>query len=421
MMKIRVEDKIQFVRFAAILVALQLFCASCYAGALLPVDKVLLQQTFASYFAATPEARAKQTFASQLDELLLDHEEEIRQIAWQAYRLAPIHEADKADFDAKRVRFEKHISPYTLKTVGTRPAGGWPLVIALHGGGGTSQEVNDSQWRHMQIYYKDHPELGGYLYLALRAPNNLWNGFYDDYVYPLVENLIRQQVLFADVNPNKVFLIGYSHGGYGAYAIGPKIPDRFAAIHASAAAPTPDETSAKTLRNTPFSAMVGENDTTYGRAQRNREFAAQIKGLRGERTDVYPVKVEIVPNAGHGLQDRDKLVDIYPNVRSTMPRELLWEQTDGVIRNFFWLRCDNPAKKQEVNALCRDNRVTITTAPETKNITIFLDNRLVDFRRPIILNVNGQKREVILKPSLRVLCVTLLQRSDPFLAFTAQV
>ena len=78
----------------------------------------------------------------------------------------------------------------------------------------------------------------GYLYVALRAPNDTWNGFYDDYVYPLVVNLINQMLLYAEADPDKIFIMGYSHGGYGAFAIGPKMPDRFAAIHASAAAPT---------------------------------------------------------------------------------------------------------------------------------------------------------------------------------------
>ena len=34
------------------------------------------------------------------------------------------------------------------------------------------------------ITYRDHSEAGGYLYLALRAPDDTWNGFYTDYVYP---------------------------------------------------------------------------------------------------------------------------------------------------------------------------------------------------------------------------------------------
>jgi hypothetical protein len=68
----------------------------------------------------------------------------------------------------------------------------------------------------MQIYYRDHPEVGGYIYLALRAPNDAWNGFYADHVYPLIDNLIRQFRLLGDIDPDKVFLMGYSHGGYGA-------------------------------------------------------------------------------------------------------------------------------------------------------------------------------------------------------------
>ena len=89
----------------------------------------------------------------------------------------------------------------------------------MHGGGGAPTQVNDSQWKVMEIYYKDHPEVLGYKYVALRAPNDVWNGFYDDYVPPLVTNLIRQFTIFGDVDPDKVYLLGYSHGGYGAFFI----------------------------------------------------------------------------------------------------------------------------------------------------------------------------------------------------------
>src|SRR5262249_9551261 len=159
--------------------------------------------------------------------------------------------------------------------------------------GNAPQEVNDRQWKQMQSYYKDHPEAGGYLYVALRAPNNEWNGFYADYVYPLIDALILQFRLFAEIDPNKVFIMGYSHGGYGAYAIGPKMPDRFAAIHASAAAATDGETTPVTLLSTPFTAMVGERDTMYGRYERNLRFKEEVEKLRGRRADTYPVKVTV--------------------------------------------------------------------------------------------------------------------------------
>src|SRR5205809_1061027 len=233
----------------------------------------------------------------------------------------------------------------------------------MHGGGNAPKQINDSQWRVMQRYYKDHPEAGGYLYLALRAPNDTWNGFYDVYVYPLVANLIREFLLFGDVNPNKVCILGYSHGGYGAFAIGPKMPDRFAAIHASAAAPTDGETTAKTLRNTIFTYMIGEKDTMYGRIDRCRKFEEEVRTLRGERSDIYPVTMQVIAGNGHtGLPDRDKIKDMYPARRNPVPRELTWLMTDSVIKDFFWLHVPTPAKKQEIEAVCRDNHITVTTS-----------------------------------------------------------
>ena len=156
-----------------------------------------LTDAAALWFVASDQERSEMEFGDQLDRMVENDEEMARQAVWSAFRDAPLHFEMKADFEAKRVRNGKHISPYTLKTIGKKPANGWPLFIAMHGGGGAPQEVNDSQWEIMQRYYRDQTDLGGgYKYLALRAPNNTWNGFYDDYVYPLIERLIQQHLLY---------------------------------------------------------------------------------------------------------------------------------------------------------------------------------------------------------------------------------
>lgn len=387
-----------------------------------PVMLARLKGALADYFAAPADRQAHWAFPANLGALLRQNEPGVRQVAWEAYRAAPVHGAMRAGFDKNQVQFEKNLSPYTIKTVGTRPANGWPLFIAMHGGGSGPKELNDSQWRGMQVYYKDHPEVGGYQYLALRAPNDTWNGFYDDYVYPLVANLIRQFTLFGDVDPNKVFLMGYSHGGYGAFAIGPKEPDLFAAIHGSAAAPTDGETAGRTLRSTIFTGMVGGEDTMYGRLDRDRKFDAEIRALRGDRNDIYPVTIEVKEGVQHSyLQDRDKIPDMYPAVRNPVPREVSWLMTDAVIKDFFWLRTDAPGKTQEIDATCRNNHVVVTTTPSVTSATVLLDSRLMDFTKPLTLEVNGIKSERRLVPSLRTLCETLGRRGDPDLAFTAQV
>jgi predicted esterase len=390
--------------------------------ALKPADDAKLRQDLQGFFTASPERQAAWKFARSLQKLLRDHESAVRRAAWEVFKSAPIHDAMKEDFEAKQVRFDKYLSPYTVRKVGTRPAQGWPLFIAMHGGGGTEKEVNDSQWSIMQRYYRDHPEAGGYLYLALRAPNDSWNGFYDDYVYPLVDNLVREFLLFGDADPNKVFIMGYSHGGYGAFAIGPKEPDLFAAIHASAGAPTDGETTAKTLRNTIFTCMVGENDTMYGRIERDKKFREIVRQLRGERNDIYPVTVQIIPGNGHtGLPDRDEILEMYPAVRNPVPRELTWLMTDKVIRDFFWLRTDAPAKQREIDATCRDNRLVITTSADAAAAAVMLDGRLIDFQKPVTLELNGKKTTHKLQPDLRILCQNLQRRGDPELSFAAEI
>ncbi len=387
-----------------------------------PADEAKLKQALTDFFTSPTNQQATWKFPKSLDELLRDNEPAARHAAWESFRAAPIHSALRRDFDAHQVQFEKHLSPYTVRTVGTRPTNGWALFIALHGGGNAPKQVNDSQWRVMQRYYRDHPEAGGYLYVALRAPNDTWNGFYDNYVYPLVANVIRQFMLFEDLDPNKVFIMGYSHGGYGAFAIGPKMPDRFAAIQASAGAPTDGETTAKTLRNTVFTCMVGEKDTMYGRYDRDKKFDATIKELRGDRTDIYPVTVQFIAGNGHtGLPDRDKIAEMYPAVRNPVPRELTWLMTDGVIRDFFWLSVPAPGKGGEIDATCRDNRLTVTTTTNVAAASVLLDSRLVDFKRPLKLELNGKTSTHKLQPSLRTLCETLQRRGDPDLAFTAQL
>jgi predicted esterase len=384
--------------------------------------KMRLQTALKGYFHASPTAQAHWKFSQSLQNLLLQNEPAVRAIAWEAYKAADIHAKMKSDFAAKQVTFETYLSPYTLKYVGTRPAHGWPLFIAMHGGGGAPKAVNDEQWQEMQIYYKDHPEVGGYEYLALRAPNDTWNGFYDVYVYPLIHNLVQQFLLYGDVDPNKVFLMGYSHGGYGAFAIGPKEPDLFACIHASAAAPTGGETTPVTLRHTVFGCMVGTEDTMYDRYPRDQKFESEIAALRGSRTDIYPVTVDFMEGYHHSdLPDRDLIPSMYPSVRNPVPHDLTWLMTDAVITDFFWLHTDKPGKTEEIDANCVNNHVTVTTTSNVADATVLLDSRLVDFRHPITLTVNGHTTTMHVQPSLQTLCETLRQRGDPDRAFTAAV
>jgi len=169
-----------------------------------------------------------------------------------------------------------------------------------------------------------------------------------------------------------------------------------------------------------FTYMVGEKDTAYGRIERGRKFNQAVMELRGSDTNSYPVQFEEIANNGHtGLPDRDKIQKMYGHVRNPVPRHLTWLMTDKVVTDFFWLRAAKPGKKQEIDALCEGNHLTVTTTTNVITATLLLDRRLVDFGEPVTLNLNGKVSTNQLRPSLKTLCETMQRRGDPELAFTA--
>jgi predicted esterase len=374
-----------------------------------------LEARMKAWFDAAPEARAQIAFAPEQEELLRKDPAQVREAAWRAYRSSSMHEAARADFAARKVRGLEQEAPFTLREVGTKPERGWPLVIAMHGGGGAPQRVNDQQWQVMQRYYADQPDLG-YLYLALRAPNNEWNGFYDDKICVLIENLIRAAVLCADVDPDRVSLIGYSHGGYGAFVIGTKIPDRFASIHSSAAAPTDGETRGENLRHTVFSFMVGGKDTAYGRRERCEAFDRSIQALRGDRTDIYPVRFELIEENGHtGLPDRQKVKELLQARRSVRPPDLVWSPSDDVLTDFFWVRVPAPRDGQRIVAR-RDGARIELELQGVEELEVLLDASTLEGARTVEFLSGGERRALEARPALAALVESLARRGDPRLA-----
>ena len=275
----------------------------------------------------------------------------------------------------------------------------------------------------MAKHYFDHPEVGGYKYLALRAPNDTWNGFYDDYVYPLIANLIEQQVVLNDVDSDKVFIMGYSHGGYGAYAIGPKIAPtisrRFTPRRARRPMAKPRPSRCAT-RLSPLGSAKKIWPTTVYRATRSS--LTRSSNCAANAPIFYPVTVSVKMGFEHSnLQDRDLIPAMYPNIRNPVPRELNWLQTDGVIRDFYWLHADNPAKQKRIDASCLGNTVAVAATPDVKAASVYLDSRLVDFSKPVNFKVNGQSFSRKLSPSFQTLCDTMIERKDAELAFSARV
>lgn len=98
--------------------------------------------------------------------------------------------------------------------------------------------------------------------------------------------MIQTAVVEMEVNPDKVYLLGYSAGGDGVWRMAPRMADRWAA--ASMMAGHPGEVSQVNLRNVPFMIWMGEYDGAYDRNKLAVEKGRVMDSLQqAERRGIY--------------------------------------------------------------------------------------------------------------------------------------
>ena len=166
---------------------------------------------------------------------------QIRDRLWTDYRRR-IRTERAAEMNDRVLRHGEHKLRFSYRVLGDPPADGRSLFISMHGGGGAPARVNDRQWENQKNLYT--PDEG--VYLTPRAPTNEWNLWHQTHIDPLFDRLISNLVVFENVNPNRVYLMGYSAGGDGVYQLAPRMADRWAA--AAMMAGHPNEASPLGLR-----------------------------------------------------------------------------------------------------------------------------------------------------------------------------
>ena len=159
--------------------------------------------------------------------------------------------------------------------------------------------VNDSQWDNI-LPFLERGFREGTIAVAPRGVNNEWNLHFRDETYPAMARLIENFILYANVNPNKVYLVGFSAGGDGAYQMAERIPHLLAGI--SPQGGHPNGVSTINQCNLPMYLAVGEKDAAYKRNKVMGEHYNNIIGNRQKYGGPYLAKCEVVSNSPHSFQ-----------------------------------------------------------------------------------------------------------------------
>ena len=346
------------------------------------------------------------------------------------------------------LHFGDVVMRYTITVKGKMPEGGYPLFIALHGGGQSdTPDINNQQWEQMGYYYSQWLNCG--VYVAVRGVRDTWDTHFNPESYPLYDRLIEYMILTQNVNPDKVYLTGFSAGGDGVYAISPRMADRFAAVNMSSG--HPNGVSLVNLSNLPIQLQAGEFDTAYDRHTVTAEYGIYLDELQAAFGGGYVHRTLIHFNAGHNYADYSPKplmvmtdsrawlesgersvtrVDCFPPdyfasfVRDPYPSALIWDlATRAELRetnSFYYLRAPKTTTGT-IRIDLADNSVSIKTEELNGDFEILFNEEMVDFSRPLSFTLDGKTVVLQLQADKALLAETTLDRGDPRYQFEASV
>ncbi len=304
----------------------------------------------------------------------------------------------------------------------TAPKGGHSLFISMHGGGGAPSRVNDGQWTNQIRLAKGYAPTEG-IYVAPRGPTDSWNLWHEAHVDVLFARLIEDFVALEGVDPNRVYLMGYSAGGDGVYQLAPRMADWWAAAAMSAG--HPNETQPFGLRNVPFALQVGGLDAAYNRNRIAGEWKTKLDALQAADPQGYDHLVRIPPK-GHwmDLEDRVAIPWMEARSRQPLPQRIAWRQDDVVHSRFYWLATPlSDAKAGQEIAAVREGQGVRIESSDAKELTVLWNDGMADLDQSVRVTLNNPPmtlHEGRVDRTIAVLAETLDERGDRFLMFSAR-
>lgn len=338
--------------------------------------------------------------------------------------------------------------------IGKPDNNGYPLYIALHGGGVEDDSVADEQFEVMQDYYNNVIESG--IYVVPHSLNSQFDEHYLPEAFMFYDRIIEDAIAFYDVDPNRVYLMGFSSGGDGTYANAPKISDRLAAANMSAGFPNTHKL--ENLYNLPFCVQVGENDAAFDRNIHAMEYDGwldecnemygggfvhdtfiHVGGTHNEFwTDVFNDEQEIIKPKAFGKTSyktsdyttaRTGAVQwMNQYTRNPVPERIVWATSEHAGNRdsyaLYWLDRDGYLENTVIVASYdkSKNSINIEKCDAKKGtLKIYLNQDMVDLNDEVKVIVLG--KEYTVKPiiSKQVMESTLKARGDYSYMFDAEI
>ena len=354
-------------------------------------------------FSSLPLAKAESTEAQKI---LVD--------AWKA----SIAKERKAELKGDELKIDDFKMKFFQRKFGDKPESGWSLYISMHGGGGAPARVNNQQWQNQKRLYS----LKEGIYVVPRAPTDSWDMWHQGHIDKFYDRLITNLIVSEDVNPNRVYILGYSAGGDGVYQLGPRLSDRLAA--AAMMAGHPNDAAAESLRNLPFTIHMGELDRSYNRNKKAANWKKKLADLRDKDPGGYTHHVEIHKGKGHWMDREDAVaIDWMAKFsRKRFPERVVWKQDNVKQRRFYWLAVDEVPEKRPLIVARRENQEISIEESDIDALSILVNDEMLDMDQEITIQWQGKLiQSSKVNRTIGQLVTSLLERGDPAMMFSARI
>lgn len=277
------------------------------------------------------------------------------------------------------------VQPYRL-FVPRAASGGTPLplVIVLHGKG-----ANHNTWFDVTPI-KEHAERRGAI---VAAPEGRGDGLYRGPGEQDVLDVIQSVCRSCSVDPDRIYLMGHSMGGWGTWWIGLRHPDRFAAI-CPMAAMVPSDLLPNARHLAPF--IIHDADDDVVPIDHSRRAASELTRLgisfQYREESGYGHSSKLI---GDNLERIFNWLDQHPRV--TRPQRITYVTNGPECGHAYWLRVLEVARtavpahvEATVEATVEAPHRLVVKTSGVRQLMVNLDGVPMDLDKPIDVSVDDR-------------------------------
>lgn len=296
-----------------------------------------------------------------------------------------------------------------------------PLFIYLHGSG-----PSDREWatgKKLATSWDDSPSF----YIIPKIPNEgKWYRWWQKSKQWAWDKFLRHALASDMINPDRIYFIGISEGGYGSQRLSSFYADYLAGAGPMAGGEPLANAPVENCRNIAFSLRTGNDDSGFYRNMLTGLTAAAFDSIASISDDrSFRHWIELIPDKGHFIDYAPTPAWLKDFTRNPKPSVVTWEdfEMDSLRRSGFYNiivdeQPDNSLRTRYDLYISRDkNRIDINvrdvmyTTVETDSIWqiplrfsrnycpsakgrfyIMLDDEMIDLDKKVSVYVNGRRR-----------------------------